>query len=160
MGATALSKRDNWQLGARVVGDAGENDFVSRLAKELPEHYIVQHKPEKLVVYSDGRGIVLDTLITNTQTDKNLYVEKKTGNNGGNAHERVYKFLAPSLKRVVRDKYNTVEQPFFMVFSGKTFERQKYKDEISLLLEGENHAIMDSDYSNIKSVAQQIMEIV
>ena len=160
MGAIALSKRNNWQMGARIVGDVGENDFASRLAKELPEHYIVQHKPKKLVVYSEGRGVVLDTLVTNSMTNKNLYVEKKTGNNGGNAHERVYKFLSPALKRVVREKYNTVEEPFFMVFSGKTFEGQKYKDEISLLLEGENHAIMEPDFGNIKRVAQQIMEIV
>ena len=87
-------------------------------------------------------------------------MEKKTGNNGGNAHERAYKFLSPALKRVVREKYNTVEEPFFMVFSGKTFQGQKYKDELSLLLEGENHAIMDPGFRNIGAVAKQIMEIV
>ena len=160
MGATALSNRANWQMGARIVGDAGENDFAFLLAKELPEHYIVQHKPKKLVVYGDGKGIKLDTLVTNSITNKNLFIENKTGNNGGNAHERVYKFLAPGLKRVVREKYNTVDQPFFMVFSGKNFQGKKYKDEISLLLEEENHAIMDPDNGNIRNVAQQIMEIV
>jgi hypothetical protein len=51
-------------------------------------------------------------------------------------------------------------QPFFMVFSGKTFQLQKYQDEISLLLENENHAIMEPGFANIKLVAQQIMEIV
>ena len=160
MGATALSQRDNWQQGARLVGDAGENDFATLLAKELPAHYIVEQKPKKLVVYSGGKGIKLDTLVTNGLTNKNLYVEKKTGNTGGNAHERVYKFLSPSLKRVVREKYNTVMQPFFMVFSGATFQGQKYQDEISLLLESENHAIMEPNFANIKQVALQITEIV
>ena len=47
-----------------------------------------------------------------------------------------------------------------MVFSGETFQGQKYKDEISLLLEEENHAIMEPDFANIESVAKQIMEIV
>ena len=37
---------------------------------------------------------------------------------------------------------------------------QKYKDELSLLLEGENHAIMDPGFRNIGAVAKQIMEIV
>jgi len=160
MGATHLSDRANWQMGARLVGDAGENDFATLLAKELPAHYIVEHKPTKLVIYSEGKGIKLDTLVTNGSTNKNLYVEKKTGNNGGNAHERVYKFLSPSLKKVVREKYNTVMEPFFMVFSGKTFQGQKYQDEISLLLENENHAIMDPGFTNIKQIARQIMEIV
>ena len=160
MGAEALSKRDNWQMGARVVGDAGEKDFVTRIAKELPSYYIVEHKPAKLVIYGGGKGIELDTKITNGLTGKNLYVEKKSGNNGGNAHERAYKFLSPSLKKMVRERYNTVMQPFFMVFSGKTFQLQKYQDEISLLLENENHAIMEPGFANIKLVAQQIMEIV
>ena len=160
MGATALSKRQNWQKYARLIGDTGENTFAAKLARELPPHYEVRHKPKKLVIYSEGRGIKLDTLVTNTNTNKNLFVEKKTGNNGGNAHERVYKFLSPSLKRLVKEKYNTTEQPFFMVFSGETFQGQKYKDEISLLLEEENHAIMEPDFANIESVAKQIMEIV
>lgn len=160
MGATALSQRDNWQMGARIVGDAGEADFATLIATALPSHYTIIHKPPKLQVYSEGRGIVLDTLIINTRTEGRLYVEKKTGNNGGNAHERAYKFLSPALKRVVREKYNTVEEPFFMVFSGKTFQGQKYKDELSLLLEGENHAIMDPGFRNIGAVAKQIMEIV
>tara|TARA_R100000808_G_C2138007_1_gene146057 strand:+ start:294 stop:776 length:483 start_codon:yes stop_codon:yes gene_type:complete len=160
MGATHLSKRENWQMGARIIGDAGENDFATLLAQQLPSHYTVRHKPKKLVVYSEGRGIKLDTLVTNDITNKNLYIEKKTGNNGGNAHERVYKFLSVPLKRVVREKYNTVTEPFFMVFSGKTFQGQKYKDELSLLLEGQNHAIMEPDFTNISQVAKQIMEIV
>jgi len=160
MGAKHLSGRTNWQRGARIVGDAGEKDFTTLLAKQLPSYYVVTHQPDKLVVYNDNRGIKLDTLVFNTLTKKSLYIEKKTGNNGGNAHERVYKFISGSLKRLVREKYKTVEQPFFMVFSGMTFQRQKYKDEFSLLLEGENYAIMEPDFRNIAKVAEQIMEIV
>ena len=37
---------------------------------------------------------------------------------------------------------------------------KKYQDEISLLLENENHAIIEPGFANIKQVAQQIMEIV
>ena len=160
MGAKHLSNRANWQMGARIIGDAGENDFATLLAKHLPSHYRVRPRPKKLVVYSEGKGIFLDTLVTNSITNKNLYIEKKTGNNNGNAHERAYKFLSVPLKILVREKYNTVTEPFFMVFSGKTFQGQKYKDELSLLLEGQNHAIMEPDFTNISQVAKQIMEIV
>tara|TARA_B100000131_G_scaffold299944_1_gene320896 strand:- start:178 stop:660 length:483 start_codon:yes stop_codon:yes gene_type:complete len=160
MGAEALSNRTNWQMGARISGDAGERTFAAQVAPYLGAQYVVQHRPPKLKIYSEEKGIKLDTRITNTVTGLSLYIENKEGNNGGNAHERVYKFLSPALKRVVRETFNTVENPFFLVFSGRTFQGQKYKDEINLLCEGENYAIMTSDYENIQEVANQIMEIV
>jgi len=160
MGAVSLSQRNNWQMGARITGDAGENDFASRISEHLPTHYLVEHKPSKLPIYSGGRGIVLDTKITNTETGKSLFVEKKTGNNGGNAHERVYKYLSVPLKKLVCEQYNTAQDPFFMVFSGVTFQGQKYIDEISLLLEGSQYAIAEPDFANIKGIARQIMDIV
>ncbi len=101
-------------IGKSIVGDAGEEDFATLIATALPSYYTVIHKPPKLQVYSEGRGIVLDTLIINTLTEGRLYGEKKTGNNGGNAHERAYKFLSPALKRAVREKYNTVEEPLWL----------------------------------------------
>ena len=160
MSATHLSQRSNWQMGARITGDAGENDFASKIAKHLAAHYVVEHKPKKLPIYSGGRGIVLDTKITNTKTGKSLFIEKKTGNRGGNAHERVYKFLSVPLKRLVHEQYNTTEDPFFMVFSGDTFQKQKYLDEFNLLLEGAQYAVAEPDFRNIENIAKQIMEIV
>jgi len=160
MAAVHLSNRTNWQMGARIVGDAAEQTFASKVAPFLSSNYLVEPKPAKLKIYSDNKGIVLDTKITNTKTGLSLYVENKQGNNGGNAHERVYKFLSTPLKELVREQYNTVEQPFFLVFSGRTFQGQKYKDEINLLLKNEKYVIMDMDYDNIQEVATQIMEIV
>ena len=93
MGAEALSGRDNWQKYARVIGDAGEHTFASVIAKYLPEYYDIIYKPKKLVIYGDGKGIQLDSVIINKKTGKRLFIENKTGNKGGNAHERVYKFL-------------------------------------------------------------------
>jgi hypothetical protein len=147
-------------MGARQTGDYGENTFSKLLALHLPENYEVYLKPDKLQLYTGGKGIILDSLVVNRDTGKCLFIEKKTGNNGGNAHERVYKFLSQGLRSVVGEKYNTCENPFFLVFSGDTFQRTKYQDEISLLLEGENYAIMDHDYGNIEEVARQITEIV
>jgi hypothetical protein len=53
-----------------------------------------------------------------------------------------------------------VEEPFFLVFSGGTFQGQKYQDEIKLLLEDSNYAIMEPEFANIVEVASRIMEIV
>jgi len=160
MSAKTLSERGNWQKYARVIGDAGENTFASLLSKHLPVHYDIVYKPKKLVIYSNGKGIKLDSVIINTKTGKRLYIENKTGNNGGNAHERVYKFLSEPLKRLMRSQFGTVHEPFFLVFSGQTFQGQKYKDEINLLLQDSNYAIMEPEYENIQQIAQKIMEIV
>ena len=156
-----LSDRKKWQDQAAKTGHGGENAFAIILRSALPAHYEVVTKPPKLQVYSEGRGIVLDLKVINKVTGKCLYIEKKTGNNGGNAHERVYKYLSESLKRRVRrDDPTLVEEPFFLVFSGHTFQGQKYQDEINLLLEDSNYAIMEPDFANIDDVASKIMEIV
>jgi len=156
-----LSGRANWQTAAAKTGKRGEVTFAMGLRATLPDHYEVVEKPKKLSLYSGGKGIVLDAKISNTLTGRCLYIEKKTGSNGGNAHERVYKYLSEPLKRRVRrDDPALVQEPFFMVFSGKTFQGQKYQDEIKLLLEDSNYAIMEPDFANIKEVVEQIMEIV
>jgi len=160
MSSTHLSNRKNWQEHASVVGTKGEVDFATALAVELPTHYTVELKPPKLKVYPDDKGIILDCRVFNQKTGKCVYIEKKTGNNGGNAHERVYKFLSPGLKNIVRSRYNTASNPFYLVFSGKTFQGKKYQNEFYLLLEKENYAIMDPNFANIKKVAKDIMEIV
>lgn len=160
MGAKSLSNRANWQMGASITGRRGENEFVEKLAPHLPKHYIIEVKPPKLQVYPNGLGVELDSRVTNSKTGRCVYVEKKTGSNGGNAHERAYKFLSPALKKRVSKMHNTPDNPFFLVFSGDTFQRPKYQNELSLLLEGEEYAVMKPGFSNISDVADRIMEII
>ena len=156
-----LSNRDStWVSEARKTGDSGEKTFAEHLRSLLSEQYSVIEKPPKLVVYPGGKGVVLDALIVNKNTGKSLYVENKAGDKGGNAHERVYKFLSPGLKDSVRETYNTVEQPFFLVFSGDTFQRDKYQNEFKLLLRDENYAIIEPEFANMKQIVEQIKEIV
>jgi hypothetical protein len=161
MSAKHLSNRENWQMGARIIGDGGEDQFVKHLAENLPTHYTVQLKPPKLKVYDNGKGIVLDAKVTNNKTNQSIFVEKKTGNNGGNAHERAYKFTCDGLKERVREIHpETPNNPFFLVFSGDTFQRPKYQSELKTNLKGNPYAIMKPNFSNISAVAEQIMEII
>jgi hypothetical protein len=156
-----LSMRAPWQDEAGRVGRQGEVTFAAALRLHLPMHYEVDENPKKLQIYPDGKGIVPDTKIINNQTGKCLYVEKKTGNNGGNAHERAYKYCLNGIKRHTRRVDPTVvEEPFFLVFSGKTFECPSEQDKINRNLEGENYAIMDPEFANIEEVVEQIMEIL
>lgn len=160
MASKHLSDRENWQHDASITGKQGEVTFAAALRETLPQHYEVVEKPTKLMVFADNKGIMLDAKITNNQTGKSLYIEKKTGNNGGNAHERVYKMAVPALQEAVAQKYNTVDKPFFMVFSGKTFQRLKYQNEFEVMLSNDNYAIMEPGFANIKAVVRQIMDIV
>ena len=178
MSGKHLSKRANWQAGARVTGDKGEKTFLKKLRKALPKHYEIRSQPILEVI--KNKRIRLDGAVTNTKTGKSIFIECKTGTQGGNAHERVYKFASPKLKRAVRKKYNTADEPFFLVFAGRTFfgksfyiERKnkktgkktrtlvdpsKYQAEMKVLLERKNYAIMKPRYENIAEVAKRIME--
>lgn len=179
MTAEHLSKRDAaWVGQARVIGDKGESDFIAHLATHLPGYYEIDPKPDKIKLFGEERGIFLDAEIINTLTGEILFVEKKTGNRGGNAHERGYKFTNPNLQRCVSEMYNTVPNPFFLVFSGKTFASaepfsyqtragktvkvnpQRYRDEINLLLEGQQYAIIEEGFKNMDIIADQIMAII
>ena len=89
MSANHLSNRENWQMGARITGDHGENQFIEKISPLLPSHYEIVPKPKKIVIYSDNKGIELDSKIINHKTGKCLFVEKKSGNQGGNATEEL-----------------------------------------------------------------------
>ena len=178
MSGKHLSKRANWQAGARITGDKGEKTFLKKLRKALPEQYEIRSQPVLEVI--KNKKIRLDGVVTNTETGKSIFIECKTGTQGGNAHERVYKFGLQKLKRAVRKKYNTAVEPFFLVFAGRTFfgksfyiERKnkktgkktrtlvdpsKYQAEMKVLLERKNYAIMKPRYENIAEVAKRIME--
>jgi len=188
MGAKHLSERKNWQQDARQTGDLGENRAVEAFAAHLPSHYAVSLKPPKIPIYSNGKGIVLDAEIYNTQTGKRLLVESKRGDNGGNAtEERAYKFAVPGLKRAVHAQVpDLCDEPFFIIFSGKIFngengDRQPYyiertnkkgetkrtkitpeiyREKVQTGLWGQNYAIADHEFSNAHEIAQQIMEII
>jgi len=167
MGAKHLSKRDtSWVGQARATGDSGETDFTIGIKEALPSHYRVESQPSKIVLYSNGKGVVLDHKITNTISKKCLFVEKKKGDAGtGNAHERAGKFLSKKIQESISAQYNTVEDPIFFVFSGKTFNQDndkglKYREELEEMFYYSNYAILGEDYSNYKEIAQQIMEII
>jgi len=167
MGAKHLSKRDtSWVGEARITGDLGEQNFAVLMENTLPDHYEVNPSPKKIVLYSNGKGVVLDTKITNSITGKCLFVEKKSGGaGGGNAHERAGKFLSKRIQERVSEMYDTVEDPFFFVFSGKTFNQKndkgvKYRDELREMFHYSQYAVLKEGNSNYKEIAQQIMEII
>tara|TARA_S200000501_G_C20834192_1_gene748647 strand:+ start:477 stop:959 length:483 start_codon:yes stop_codon:yes gene_type:complete len=160
MSGEHLSNRSKWQDRANIVGAKGEEKIANLLASELPDKYEIICHPDKLRIYPEQKGVVLDHLIRNRETGKVLYIEVKTGNRGGNAHERVYKFVSPGLQKRVKEMFNTTDQPFYFLFTGETFQKSKYRNEFNLLLDGFPWKVLNLDDSNIKEIANQIMEIL
>ena len=161
MTSTDLSHRDSkWVSEARVVGAHAERTLKDLLTTALGNDFEVQAPVPKLKVYSDGKGIVPDMCVVNRHTGKRIFIEKKAGNKGGNAHERVYKYLSPALKETVSGMFDTPDNPFFLIFSGETFQEQKYLNEFRLLLRNDNYAVMLRGNTNISEVADQIKELL
>ena len=167
MSATALSKRENWQIEANATGALGELDFDEALEALLPVHFIIESQPY-LKVYGD-KGIKLDTRIINSKTNTSLFIETKTGNNGGNAHERVYKYAAPAMKRAIieyvkNDGDNISDEPVMMIFQGKTFtgeKSEKYISELKTILADDvPYFVIEEDKSNVVDVAKKIVELI
>ena len=167
MAAKHLSARENWQKKASESGIRGEITLAAALRCTFPRQYEVIEKPPKLCIYPERpgkkrKGICPDIKIINHNTGKSLYLEKKTGDAcAGNAHNRAGVYMGGGRKRAVRRVDPSVaDEPFFIVFSGATFQLEEYQDRIKVDFECTPHAIMDPDFANINEVAKRIMEIV
>lgn len=175
MGSAALSNRDNWQRSAAVTGKKGEDGFAAAIAAQLSSHYTVVNKPAKINLYSGGKGVKLDTYVINNITKKSILVEVKSGENGGNAHERAYKYLSEGMRNALRNKNpSLVSEAVFFVFSGRTFSGeqafcsssgnkvhpQKYRDEFAITIPAYLYSVSDSSFLNIEDIAKKIMNLL
>lgn len=155
----SLSDRDPvWVKKARETGETGEISLQQCLEKFLPEMEIIS-KPKTLKkIYGGKFGIIPDLCIKNKSNGKMIFLEKKTGEKGGNAHERAYKYLSPALIQKVQEDFNVTHPPFLFVFSGKTFKDEKYTKEISFMLSHipDNFIIWDGSDEMIENFSIKI----
>lgn len=174
MAAEHLSKRDNWQKGACLIGKAGENVWAKAHAPYMPDYYQWE-KPKKVVVYDFKLGVVLDQLLTNTRTGMSVFFEIKTGNNGGNAHERAHKYnnaLCEEIRKASPD-LNLIDDPVMFGFVGRTFSGDIFKNnrgqnvnpahyqtKLSLSFKYRNWFILNEDHSWAEKNANKIMELI
>lgn len=171
-----LSNRDNWQILANSRGKNTESDFSRKIKELLPNHFTVIHKPNKNIIYSNNKGVELDTLVINNNTNKGVYFEIKSGENGGNAHERACKFLTPiasAIKETVEKTTNItlLEQPIWFGFTGKTFNNEtpyrkgktnidpvKYRDEISIAFKNHKYFLLGNNTEKCDEVVKCLID--
>lgn len=152
-----LSKRENWQELASMVGLSGELS-VGDILTSLPDHIDVHaRQAPKIPIYSDGKGVVMDGVIFNDNDKTFTFVETKNGSAGtGNAHERAAKFLSNGLRNKMREAastkkylktlsewshwdvtdYRPSDDLVIFFFNGITFENKKNIEELNILFEG------------------------
>lgn len=176
-----LSNRLPWQDEANKSGKKAESDFYKVLKANLPPNeFCVINSPKKNIIYSNNKGIKLDTLVVNNRTKKAVYFEIKYGENGGNAHERCYKYLTPlkeELRNVAENTYGFTlhEQPVWFGFSGKTFNNNtiyevkgnkkskkidpsKYRDELNIAFKNSKYYFLGNNTNNFHDVIQDLIK--
>lgn len=135
-----LSLRDNWQAEANQRGRTSESKFddvMSQIfATEGFDHYVLHRKVRHLKrLYGPHNrwGVVPDSAVENTRTNRTVFVEVKRQRAAGNAHERACKFFAPGLVTKAQEVGNIRPEhyPFFWIFTNGMVESEKYRSEIS-----------------------------
>lgn len=89
-------------------------------------------------IYGKRHGIEPDFSISNTKTNKKIFIELKRQGTEGNAHERACKYLAPGIVEAGRKIGNINEEdfPFWIIFSDKIATDERRKKEITFWFKG------------------------
>jgi len=163
MAAKHLSERENWQTDTGKRASKNEARTHSLLTESLsPTEYSIRKKPKIAI----GKTTIQpELLIENLRNGKKLVIDDKLGLNGGNAHERCYRYVANG--KVEKAGYLPL-----IVFSGRTFAAkkpfetrskkgkvstinpEKYRNEFREFLEPEQYFILTS--SNVRELANTV----
>jgi hypothetical protein len=169
MGSTANRLRKKWQDYSAVNAGNAEFNFhetftnlfadtvytIRRSITEFKDIYVNVElsKSELLEIYNPDvpvkiHGVNPDYAITNTKTNKTIYIEVKRqdgwveggtrADGRGNAHERSCKFFTPGLQNILRKQGNLPSNvlPFWVVFIGDITRDPCRVREIKLWYEG------------------------
>lgn len=162
MGKEELSNRDNWQKESKENSLNDELDFFELLEKTIKEnnYEISIYRPSLsnkcLYENSEDYGFVVDTILENKKKNIKIFIEKKYGDKGGNAHERGYKYFTEKFQSYLKGITNN-DEPIIIVYSGETFQQKKYLDEISSILYSNQYYI---DKGNIEENKTYIKELI
>jgi len=149
VGTKELRERKTWQDRSGIRGDVAEAKFEIVFLREFSgTDYIIRSKPKELKkIYSVNppHGVVIDYTITNTKTNKTLYVEIKRQDGyvkgeiepsagRGNAHERSCKYFTPGLLKIMRKfgKLSGDVLPFWVIYQGRIARDKKRTNEVLL----------------------------
>ncbi len=151
MGSSANRLRRKWQDYSVSNASIAEQSFYKTFSKlfENTEYKIISQPKEFSEIYVNfplsqkdldeiyvpdieikKHGVYPDYAITNTETNKTIYIEvkrqdgwvegKSRSAGRGNAHERSCKFFTPGLQKILKKAGNLGEDvlPFWTVFQG------------------------------------------
>lgn len=117
MARDELSRRANWQEKASISGSGRDEVAFKVLQTYLRGQvdYEVVIKPKHLSRIYGKWGIIPDFAITYIPSRRVAFIESKRQKEGGNAHERVCKYLAPGIQTRCAN-IARLDKPFFFIF--------------------------------------------
>ena len=194
MGSDANRLRKKWQdYSGQNAGNAEHSFYdtfltlfedtnydVRRSITEFRDLYVnVELSQQELseIYNPDGsitrHGVNPDYAITNTETNKTIYVEvkrqdgwvegKKRADGRGNAHERSCKFFTPGLQKVLRTHGNLAENviPFWVVFIGDITRDPCRVREVKLWYDGiPEHYFMWRNQHNSEPIIEHFLNYI
>jgi len=166
VGAKHLSKRKNWQTVTSAKVAKNEKRTRTLLVESLnSKKFEITIKP---IVLIGKLTLKPELVVKNPRTGAKVIIDDKLGNNGGNAHERCYKYCTGKVEKA---GYKPL-----IIFSGKTFASkkpysykdkkgkkikvnpQRYRDEFEELLDPEQYFILTGN--NGKDLCDKIEELL
>lgn len=114
MAAKHLKQRKNWQTETNKKAKLNENKTYQGLSEFLGDEYAIAVQPR--MTFGLER-IQPELCIENLSNGKKIILDDKHGENGGNAHERLYGYYTPGLTTQF-EKQNCIA---LGVLSGRTF---------------------------------------
>jgi hypothetical protein len=163
-----LSVRDNWQDDTSKKARHNEDRTYSILFSELDrDTYKIELKPKLRI---GEASFVPELLVENITTGKKMIIDDKYGDNGGNAHERCYRYFTGQVKEsgfipmvVFSGRTFAEEKPYYLITKNGKKVRvnpQKYREELSSLLQPTDYFIFKQDLSNQKELIDRITSIL
>ena len=163
---TTLFKDTNYNVRRSITEFKDLYVNVQLTEQELDEIY----KPDEVI---KRHGVNPDYAITNTETNKTIYIEvkrqdgwvegKKRVDGRGNAHERSCKFFTPGLQNVLRKHGNLDANvvPFWVVFIGDITRDPCRVREVKLWYEGipEHYFMWRNQFNPEKIIEHFIVNI-
>ena len=177
MAANHLSKRDNWQTNTGKKAKRNEKKSFKLLNESLDrEKYSITVQPTISIALETIRP---ELCIENTLNGKKLLLDDKLGENGGNAHERLYGYFTPKRLKQFQDINCTplvllsgrtfaAKKPFIVTrydkknnkYTNTSVNPQKYRDQLESRLEKDNYFIMSLDNSNCRELVNLIEKLL
>lgn len=162
MGREELANRPEWQRRAAIRGNEAECAFQISMKQHLENSNItLTHRPNNFLKLYGQTGIVPNFMIHEETTHKIVLAEVTRQQAGGNAHERVCRYMMPGMLRGIREIANQNEKviPIWWIFTDDVAADDSYRQKIQFWFRGiESHLLLWKNMGDSTAVIKHFEE--